>query len=62
MQDERVTAVVVTWNRRELLAEALSAIQQQTVPPSRVIVVDNASDDGTGQLLASRFPHVDVVT
>ncbi|MBA2697588.1 MAG: glycosyltransferase [Nocardioidaceae bacterium] len=56
-----VAAVVVTWNRRDLLAESLRALDAQTVPPRAVIVVDNASDDGTAQLLARDFPHVDVV-
>ncbi len=40
----RVVAVVVTWNRRDLLQESLAALAAQTFPPSRVVVVDNASD------------------
>jgi GT2 family glycosyltransferase len=48
----RVTAVVVTWNRRELLGETLAALGAQTRPVDAVVVVDNASDDGTAQLLA----------
>jgi rhamnopyranosyl-N-acetylglucosaminyl-diphospho-decaprenol beta-1,3/1,4-galactofuranosyltransferase len=59
---ERVVAVVVTWNRRELLAEALTAILAQTVAPDAVVVVDNASDDGTADLLRDRFSSLDVVT
>ena len=55
-----VTAVVVTYNRRDLLAECLDAIAVQTSAPSRVIVVDNASTDGTDALLADRG-DVDVV-
>ncbi len=62
MENEAVTAVVVTWNRRQLLAQALQAIQGQTVPLGRVIVVDNASDDGTAEMLATQFPQFDVVT
>ncbi len=56
-----VVAVVVTWNRRELLAEALRATLSQTLPADRVVVVDNASDDGTAELLSRKFPSVDVV-
>ena len=52
---ERVVAVVVTWNRRDLLVESLAAIEAQTRPADRVIVVDNASDDGTAELLARDF-------
>jgi rhamnopyranosyl-N-acetylglucosaminyl-diphospho-decaprenol beta-1,3/1,4-galactofuranosyltransferase len=60
-QRERVVAVVVTWNRRTLLAESLRAIQEQTTAPWRTIVVDNASDDGTAELLRTDFPTADVV-
>ena len=51
----RVVAVVVTWNRRDLLAESLAAVESQTLPASGVVVVDNASTDGTAQLLADRY-------
>lgn len=50
----RVVAVVVTWNRRELLLEALAAVGAQTHSVAAVVVVDNASTDGTDRLLADR--------
>lgn len=59
---ESVCAVVVTHNRRDLLAESLTAVLGQTRPPDAVIVVDNVSTDGTREMLAERFPDVDVVT
>ena len=58
---ERVCAVVVTHNRKELLQECLTALERQCRPPDSVIVVDNASTDGTRGLVASQFPHVHVV-
>ncbi|NDU77928.1 glycosyltransferase [Actinomadura sp. DSM 109109] len=57
----RVTAVVVTHNRRALLVEALDALARQTRPPDAVTVVDNASSDGTPALVRDRYPHVDLV-
>jgi GT2 family glycosyltransferase len=59
-----VVAVVVTWNRRELLEECLAALQGQTHPPARIVVVDNASTDDTADHLAGRSddPALDVVT
>jgi rhamnopyranosyl-N-acetylglucosaminyl-diphospho-decaprenol beta-1,3/1,4-galactofuranosyltransferase len=57
-----VAAVVVTWNRRDLLCEALTAVLGQTRPPDRVIVVDNASTDGTAALVCAQFPAADLVS
>ena len=51
--------VIPTWNGAALLARCLRALADE---PARVIVVDNASDDGTGALLAEEFPGVTVVT
>jgi rhamnopyranosyl-N-acetylglucosaminyl-diphospho-decaprenol beta-1,3/1,4-galactofuranosyltransferase len=54
----RVAAVIVTYNRRELMLEALAAVHGQSRPPDTVIVVDNASADGTAAAVRDRFPSV----
>ena len=43
----KVTAVVVTCNRKELLCECLQALLTQMRLPDEVLVIDNASTDGT---------------
>jgi len=58
---QRVTAVVVTWNRCGLLTEALQALRDQSRPPDAIVVVDNASTDGTADVVRDRFPEVDLV-
>jgi rhamnopyranosyl-N-acetylglucosaminyl-diphospho-decaprenol beta-1,3/1,4-galactofuranosyltransferase len=50
-------AIVVTYNRKELLEECLEAVFAQTVPPDEVLVIDNASTDGTPELVRERFPQ-----
>lgn len=57
-----VWAVVVTHNRKELLRKNLEAIKAQTRPPDTVLVVNNASTDGTGAMLSQEFPEVQVLT
>jgi rhamnopyranosyl-N-acetylglucosaminyl-diphospho-decaprenol beta-1,3/1,4-galactofuranosyltransferase len=52
----RVVAVVVTYNRQDLLFEALAAIDSQSRRPDAVIVVDNASTDGTAAAVRARRP------
>ena len=42
-----VCALVLTRNRRELLLECLAALGRQTAPVERIVVIDNASSDGT---------------
>jgi len=54
----RVAAVVVTYNRRDLLLESLAAVLGQTRAPDKVIVVDNASEDGTAAAVRGQFPSV----
>lgn len=51
---ESVAVVVVTYNRAELLAAMLDGLSAQTRPPDLVLVVDNASTDGTRAVLAAR--------
>ncbi|MFA9269937.1 MAG: glycosyltransferase family 2 protein [Baekduiaceae bacterium] len=55
---ERICAIVVTFNRAELLAECLTRLGAQTRPPDEILVVDNASTDGTADVVAERFPEV----
>ena len=58
----RVVAVVVAYNRRELLGECLAALGAQSRPVDAIVVVDNASDDGSGAMVAESFPAVDLIT
>jgi GT2 family glycosyltransferase len=46
-----IAAVVVTFNRKVLLVECLRALLAQTRLLERILVVDNASTDGTAELL-----------
>jgi GT2 family glycosyltransferase len=47
-----VVALVVTYNRKELLLECLSAISDQSYPICSLVIIDNASTDGTQELFA----------
>jgi len=59
-----VVAVVVTFNRRELLQTTLSGIAAGTQVPDAVVIVDNASTDGTAEFLRNYQSPIttDVVT
>jgi len=59
----RVRAVVVTWQAVDLLPACLDSLLRQRVPDAEleVVVVDNASTDGTRELLARDYPQVRVI-
>lgn len=49
--NKRFCSVLVTFNRLDDLKRTLSAYENQTVPPDCMIIVDNASTDGTKEFL-----------
>ncbi|WP_137597319.1 glycosyltransferase family 2 protein [Paucilactobacillus kaifaensis] len=51
MQSNKVCAVVVTYNKLDLLKKCVSQLYSQTFPLSHLVVVDNASTDGTQDYL-----------
>ncbi len=50
-----VSVVVVTYRSRDVIAECLESLEEP------VVVVDNASDDGTAAFVRERFPAVRVL-
>ena len=60
--DQRVVAVVVAWNRRDLLAQTLHGLAAQTRPLDAVVVIDNASTDDSAALAAAHPVVTEVVT
>jgi Predicted glycosyltransferases len=59
----RVTVVIVNYNGAHLLPACLDGLRRQTLPHTdyHTIVVDNASSDGSLELLANRYPWVRVI-
>jgi len=55
---DALDVVVVSYNSRDLLADCLESLRESTDGPRVVHVVDNASADGTVELVRERFPEV----
>lgn len=53
--DDAVTVIVVTYRAASFIGAALAGLSAQTVP-HRVLVIDNASTDGTAEVLATTLP------
>ena len=47
MKKKKILAVVVTYNRKELLSECIEALLKQECDFLDVLIIDNASTDGT---------------
>lgn len=58
---QRVDIIIPTHNGREHLAVCLPALGKQSYRDFRIIVVDDASTDGSDEYLAATFPDVVVV-
>ena len=54
MSEDTTCAVVVTYNRKELLIECLESLRNQTKPLNAIYIIDNASTDGTPNLLLEK--------
>lgn len=54
--------VIVSWNVRELLRGCLTSLRADLAgTPSRVVVVDSASSDGSAQMVRDEFLGVELV-
>jgi len=53
-----VSVIIVTWNHASDLPACLEALAAQTYPDLEVIVVDNASQDGSATWVRAHYPLV----
>lgn len=57
-----LSIVIISWNTRDILSRCLASVFEWTTPLKfEVIVVDNASDDGSVEMIRTEFPGVKVV-
>ncbi len=57
-----LSIVIVNWNTRQLLQQCLQSIYQHAGAVAlEVIVVDNASSDGSAQMVTEQFPKVQLI-
>ena len=57
----RVGVVIVNYNGAQYVGECLQSLRAQSRPPDGVVVVDNASVDGSPDLIASQFPEAALI-
>jgi GT2 family glycosyltransferase len=62
MKTPAISFVITTMNRKNDLKKCLDSIFRQVYENKEIIIVDNASTDGTGNMLQSDYPSVKVLT
>ena len=61
MNNFKISAVIVTYNRKELLKECIISLLRQTKKLDNIIIIDNNSTDGTGELIRSEFKNLSYI-
>ncbi len=57
----KASVIIPVWNGREYLPTCLEALLAQGYPDLEIIAVDNASTDGSADLVAERYPQVRLI-
>ncbi len=57
----KISVVIVTRNRREDVFDTIHGYNRQTWKDKEIIVIDNASDDGTREMMENDFPEIKYV-
>lgn len=61
MNNKSVFVIVLAWNHKEDTHEALQFFMQDLYPNKKIIVVDNASTDGTSDMIKAEFEAVEIL-
>jgi len=56
-----ISVVVLNWNGHQVLESCLNSLYNQTYRPLEMIVVDNASTDGSADLVRQKFQEVGLI-
>ena len=58
----RVAVILVNWNGRDITLECLHSLSASSYSHTNLIVVDNASSDGSAEAIRSRYPDVTLLS
>ena len=55
---QTISVVITTYNRRQLVQRAINSVLRQTLQVHEIILIDDGSADGTGDLIRQKYPEV----
>lgn len=62
-QTPAILIIIVTWNKKQYVLDLLDSVMTLDYPTEAIdiLVVDNASNDGTAEVLRAQYPHVHLI-
>lgn len=57
----KISVIIVNWNAGAYLERCLSALRKQTLPPSKTIIVDNNSTDGSLERVEALYDNIEII-
>lgn len=60
-RDPLVFIILVNWNGKADTLECLASLRRLSYSPCRIVVVDNASTDGSREAIRSQYPEVEIL-
>ncbi len=61
MQAPELSIIVISYDTRDMTLACLASVYEQTKTPFELIVVDNASEDGSADAIAEQFPQATLI-
>ena len=61
MKNPKVSIIIPHWNGIDILSECLESLLQTDYDNLEIIVVDNASTDGSSDFISLNFPQIDLL-
>ena len=61
MESYKITVAVITANRKDILDECIASLLKSDYPIFEFLVIDNASTDGTAEMVQKKYPSVRLI-
>ena len=61
IEDYKISIVIPTFNRIGLLQRAIDSVLSQSLKPYEIIVVDDGSTDGTGDIIKQKYKSIKII-
>jgi len=62
MQEPLISIIILNWNGKKVIEACLNSVKKQSYKNLEVVVVDNASSDGSREFISKNFPEVKLIT